>query len=160
MHTSFRILPLYHFSSLELIEESSKRIPYVKDLPSTSIFSTCAPNVFSSSKNKCIRSTIVSVLEAEGWLRSFLVTQQVDFNILFEDFLKIYYSDMEARLREHTLRTKRYIIDLKVLPYFGKMKMNEIKATDIRKWQNELMHLNIYETVNFTKICTPVITAI
>ena len=77
--------------------------------------------------------------EAEEWLRSFLVTQQADFNMLFEDFLKIYYSDMETRLREHTLRTKRYIIDLKVLPYFGKMKMNEIKATDIRKWQNELM---------------------
>jgi Site-specific recombinase XerD len=77
--------------------------------------------------------------EAEEWLRSFLVTQQADFNMLFEDFLKIYYSDMEKRLREHTLRTKKYIIDLKVLPYFGKMKMNEIKATDIRKWQNELM---------------------
>jgi len=77
--------------------------------------------------------------EAEEWLRSFLVTQQADFNMLFEDFLKIYYTDMEKRLREHTLRTKKYIIDLKVLPYFGKMKMNEIKATDIRKWQNELM---------------------
>jgi integrase len=26
-----------------------------------------------------------------------------------------------------------------VLPYFGKLKMNEIKAPDIRKWQNELL---------------------
>ncbi len=59
--------------------------------------------------------------------------------MLFEDFLKIYYADMETRLREHTMRTKKYIIDLKVLPYFGKLKMNEIKAPDIRKWQNELM---------------------
>ena len=77
--------------------------------------------------------------EAEEWLRNFLVTQQADFNMLFEDFLKIYYADMETRLREHTMRTKKYIIDLKVLPYFGKLKMNEIKAPDIRKWQNELM---------------------
>mgnify|MGYP000908166084 CR=1 FL=1 len=77
--------------------------------------------------------------EAEEWLRNFLVTQQADFNMLFEDFLKIYYADMETRLREHTMRTKKYIIDLKVLPYFGKLKMNEIKAPDIRKWQNELI---------------------
>jgi hypothetical protein len=44
--------------------------------------------------------------EADEWLRKFLVTQQVDFNMLFEDFLKIYYTDMETRLREHTMRTK------------------------------------------------------
>ena len=37
------------------------------------------------------------------------------------------------------MRTKKYIIDLKVLPYFAKLKMNEIKAPYIRKWQNELM---------------------
>ena len=37
------------------------------------------------------------------------------------------------------MRTKKYLIDLKLLPYFGKMKLNEIKAADIRKWQNELM---------------------
>lgn len=77
--------------------------------------------------------------EAGEWLRNFLVNQQADFNMLFEDFLKIYYADMETRLREHTMRTKKYIIDLKVLPYFGKLKMNEIKAPEIRKWQNELM---------------------
>lgn len=77
--------------------------------------------------------------EADEWLRKFLVTQQADFNMLFEDFLKIYYADMETRLREHTMRTKKYIIDLKVLPYFGKLKMNEIKAPDIRKWQNDLL---------------------
>ena len=84
--------------------------------------------------------------EAEEWLRNFLVTQQADLNMLFEDFLKIYYADMEPRLREHTMRTKKYIIDLKVLPFFGKLKMNEIKAADIRKWQNELMQQDYAET--------------
>ena len=66
--------------------------------------------------------------------------------MLFEDFLKIYYADMETRLREHTMRTKKYIIDLKVLPYFGKLKMNEIKAPDIRKWQNELIQQGYAQT--------------
>lgn len=77
--------------------------------------------------------------EAEEWLRNFLMTKQGDFNMLFNDFLKLYYADMENRLRENTLRSKRYIIDLKVVPYFGKLQMNKIKPADIRNWQNTLI---------------------
>lgn len=74
--------------------------------------------------------------EAEEWLRNFLLIKQADFSMKFADFLKIYYEDMGNRLREHTMRTKKYIIDLKILPYFGNMSINEIKPADIRKWQN------------------------
>lgn len=77
--------------------------------------------------------------EAEEWLRNFLTKEQNKCDMLFEDFLQKYYEDMGTRLREHTMRTKRYIIDLKILPYFGKRKMNEITAADIRRWQSELL---------------------
>lgn len=77
--------------------------------------------------------------EAEEWLRNFLMTQQCDFNMNFEEFLKLYYADMESRLREHTMISKKYIIDLKLLPYFGKLSVNSIKPADIRKWQNALI---------------------
>ena len=80
--------------------------------------------------------------EAEAWLREFLLTKQGDFNMRFEDFVKLYYEDMDKRLRENTIRTKKYIIDLKILPYFGKMRVNKIKPTDIRKWQNTLLAQN------------------
>lgn len=66
--------------------------------------------------------------------------------MLFEEFLKIYYADMETRLREHTMRTKKCIIDLKGLPHFGKLKMNEITAPNIRKWQNELIKQGYVQT--------------
>ena len=94
---------------------------------------------WQGNRKKSTKRGFATKREAEEWLWQFLVNQQADFNMLFEDFLKIYYADMETRLREHTMRTKRYIIDLKVLPYFGKLKMNEIKAPEIRKWQNELI---------------------
>lgn len=77
--------------------------------------------------------------EAEEWLRRFLMAQKMDFDMKFSEFLKIYYEDMETRLREHTIRTKKYIIELKILPYFGQKRINDIKAADIRKWQNELI---------------------
>lgn len=84
--------------------------------------------------------------EAEEWLRNFLQMQSVDFNMKFEEFLTLYFADMETRLREHTIRTKKYIIDLKILPYFGQKQMNEIKAADIRTWQNELLKQNYSPT--------------
>lgn len=84
--------------------------------------------------------------EAEEWLRNFLMSQQADFNMYFEDFLKLYYEDMAARIRENTMNTKKYIIDLKILPYFAKKSINSITPADIRKWQNELMSQGYSQT--------------
>lgn len=42
-------------------------------------------------------------------------------------------------IRESTIKNKRYVFDLKVTPYFKKKKMCEIKTSDIRAWQNELI---------------------
>lgn len=77
--------------------------------------------------------------EAEQWERDFLQQQQRNLDINFENFVHIYYEDMEHRLRENTMRTKKFIIDLKIIPYFKKKCMNEIKTSDIRAWQNALM---------------------
>ena len=65
--------------------------------------------------------------EAEQWERDFLQQQQRNLDINFENFVQIYYEDMEHRLRENTMRTKKFIIDLKIIPYFKKKNMNEIK---------------------------------
>lgn len=77
--------------------------------------------------------------EAEEWLRDFLLTQQSSLDMRFEDFVKIYYADAMHRIREHTMITKQYIIEGKILPYFGKLKMNAIKPADIRRWENTLI---------------------
>ena len=72
--------------------------------------------------------------EAEQWERDFLQQQQKNLDINFENFVHIYYEDMEHRLRENTMRTKKFIIDLK------------IKASDIRAWQNALIKKEYSET--------------
>ena len=48
--------------------------------------------------------------------------------------------------REHTMINKHYIMDDKVLPYFGEKKMNEITPADIRKWQTELINKEYSKT--------------
>ena len=97
-------------------------------------------------RKKSTKRGFATKREAEEWLRSFLQTQQADFNMNFENFLKLYYEDMRPRLREHTMRTKKYIIDLKIMPYFAQKSINSITPADIRKWQNELMMQNYSQT--------------
>ena len=77
--------------------------------------------------------------EAEEWERNFRQQQRKDLDINFENFVEIYFSDVENRLRESTIKNKRYVFDLKVTPYFKKKKMCEIKTSDIRTWQNKLI---------------------
>ena len=84
--------------------------------------------------------------EAERWERDFLQQQQRNLDINFENFVQIYYEDMEHRLRENTMKTKKFIIDLKIIPYFKNKKMNEIKASDVRAWQNALMKKGYSQT--------------
>ncbi len=40
---------------------------------------------------------------------------------------------------KNTMYTKRYIIDLKIKPYFEKKILSEITVADVRAWQNELL---------------------
>ena len=55
--------------------------------------------------------------EAEEWERNFRQQQQKDLDINFENFVEIYFADMENRLRESTIKNKRYVFDLKVMVF-------------------------------------------
>ena len=77
--------------------------------------------------------------EAVEWAEKFIAQQSGNIDMDFESFWKIYRDDMTERLRENTMNTKDYIVELKILPYFGKKKMLDINAADIRRWQTELI---------------------
>ena len=101
---------------------------------------------WQGKRRKSTKRGFATKREAEEWLRNFLITQKADFDMTFEDFWKIYCADMETRLREHTMRTKKYIVELKILPYFGNKRVNDITAADIRQWQNELIKMGYSPT--------------
>ena len=101
---------------------------------------------WQGKRRKSTKRGFATKREAEEWLRNFLITQKAGFDMKFADFLKMYCADMETRLREHTMRTKKYIVELKILPYFGNKRVNDITAADIRQWQNELIKMGYSPT--------------
>ena len=76
--------------------------------------------------------------EALQWERDFISQSAGSLGMKFGDFIDLYVKDMEHRLKPSTIENKRWMIDLKIRPFFENIPLNEIKPTDIRKWQNTL----------------------
>ena len=76
--------------------------------------------------------------EALQWEQKFVSQTTSSLGMTFQTFIELYFKDMEKRLKPTTLANKRWVVDLKVTPFFGKIPLNDIKPTDIRRWQNEL----------------------
>ena len=51
----------------------------------------------------------------------------------------MYAAEIKPRIREHSWIDKEYIINDEITPFFGDMRMNEIKPVDVVRWQNELI---------------------
>lgn len=62
-----------------------------------------------------------------------------NLDMTFEEFVKVYREEHFPRVRPSTIAEKEHVIYSKLVPYFGKIKVTEIKAKDIVKWQNELL---------------------
>ena len=77
--------------------------------------------------------------EAQAWERENANVKETNLNMTFASFLEIYTEDVKNRVKENTWLTKENIFNTKILPYFGKRKINEIQPKDILKWQNEML---------------------
>ena len=77
--------------------------------------------------------------EAKEYEHSFMEQEKNTSDILFSSLVENYLEDMSHRLKPTTMENKRFIIQGKLLPYFGNLKVCDIDTIKIRKWQNELI---------------------
>lgn len=77
--------------------------------------------------------------EATAWENAFLLTVSGSTNMVMKDFVKVYCTDKSGRVKESTEQTRDNIIYSKILPKFGDRAVAEITATDVLKWQNDML---------------------
>ena len=93
--------------------------------------------------------------EALGFERDFLEKQSANPDMTFQNLYEIYMEDMAARLKQSTLLTKKTVLQTHILPFFGSKPINEIKVSDVRRWQAKLMSSpNNYSQTYLKKINT------
>ena len=79
--------------------------------------------------------------EVLEWERNFKLKEDQSISMSFKSFVDIYLTDLEPRIKRNTFLTKKYIIETKILPYFGKRKLDDIRTSDVIQWQNKIMML-------------------
>ncbi len=79
--------------------------------------------------------------EALEWERNFKLKENQSISMSFKSFVDIYLTDLGPRIKRNTFLTKKHIIETKILPYFGKRKLDDIRTSDVIQWQNEIMKL-------------------
>ena len=75
--------------------------------------------------------------EAQIWEREQLSKRGGAMDMTFKSFTEHYEEDMKHRLKQSTWENKEHVIRTKLLPYFGKLKMNAITPQQIISWQND-----------------------
>ena len=84
--------------------------------------------------------------EALIWEREFLSRVNADMSMSFEQFVKIYFEDKRNRLKERSIKNKKYMISAKITPFFGKKSMSLISSNDILQWQNKMLEEKYSDT--------------
>ena len=77
--------------------------------------------------------------EALKWEQEYLLQKTGSIEMSFEQFAELYLNEMEPRLKPDTFEMKKSILNTRIFPYFRNMKLSDISAQDIVRWQNELL---------------------
>lgn len=80
--------------------------------------------------------------DALTWEREQMLVEHGCLDMTFKDFVEqIYTADMKNRIKQSTWKMKESVIESKILPCFGKRKVNAIRSKDVIAWQNEMMKM-------------------
>ena len=77
--------------------------------------------------------------DATEWENDFLQRMAGELDTTFANFYEMYKRALGGRSKDSTWGTKEHIIEHHLLPYFGKMHMQEISSADVMRWQNSIM---------------------
>lgn len=101
---------------------------------------------YKNERRKKHRRGFNTKKEALEFEREFLAQSQFSIEMTFKSLYSLYHSDMESRIKKTTMETKEYIVNTKLLPFFEKMKVKDIKPVHIRKWQTDLLKMEYSKT--------------
>ena len=97
---------------------------------------------FTNWKGEADRKTkrgFATKKEALEWEREFLTQNAGSLEMTFEAFYEMYKRNLQDRLKKSTWKMKISVIESKILPYFKKKRMCDIKPKDVVAWQNTML---------------------
>lgn len=95
-------------------------------------------DIYGKTKHKCKRG-FATEEDADAFEAGFKRRTDGSLEMRFVDFVEIYAEDMGPLIRENTWNTKEYMINDKIIPFFGRKRLKDITTQDILRWQNGIL---------------------
>lgn len=96
-------------------------MPVYKDGNNGTFYVQCYYRDARGSKRHKTKRGFSSEVEAAVWESQFKSLNGGAMDMTFSEFVEVYASEVKPRVREHTWITKEYIINDKLVPFFGDM---------------------------------------
>ena len=118
-------------------------MPVYKDEKTNTWYFSCYYKDWQGQQKRKLKRGFALQREAKEAERKFLEVYKQNASMSFAAFYEIYLDHCKQKIKPSTIRTKENIFNNRILPYFGDMPLNTIKADTIRRWQNELTQKNL-----------------
>lgn len=79
--------------------------------------------------------------EAAEWEKNFFLENAGNLDMTFEAFYQLYKQNTKDRIKLNTWKMKGSVIEIKILPYFRKNRMCDIKPSDVVTRQNQMLKM-------------------
>lgn len=119
-------------------------MPVYKDDSNGTFFVQCYYRDARGSKRHKTKRGFSSEVEAAVWESQFKSLNGGAMDMTFSEFVEVYASEVKPRIREHTWITKEYIINDKLVPFFGADnpvrrvdKMGSKKGGEMQFWTKD-----------------------
>lgn len=129
-----------------IILKGGTGMPAYKDEKSNTWYCKFYRSDLNGTRKQTTKRGFPTKKAAQQWEREIRAADNADMNVILETFVNMYFEDKKGELKDRTIKNKRYMMDVHIIPYLGKKKMNEIKPSDIIQWQNLIREKGFSET--------------
>lgn len=124
--------------SPEMYIRKEKTMPVYKDAVNNTWYCKLYYSTWDGVRKQTTKRGFSTKKAAQQWENETKAVNTANMSVTLKTFVNMYFEDKKNELKERTINNKRYMMETHILPYFGEKKMNEIKASDIIQWQNQM----------------------
>ncbi len=114
-------------------------MPAYKDSKTGKWFVTFRVTDYTGTTKQKLKRGFATKREALEYEKNYQVLRNGSPEMTFQEYATLFINDVSPSLKESTLDMRNNVILTKLIPAFGKKKLNEITKKDIKDWQNDLL---------------------
>ena len=113
-------------------------MPAYKDKTRGTWYATVYYDDWTGKRQRKLKRGFKTKKEAVAYEAEFQRQSKAEMDMLFGEFVEVYFRDKSGELKARTIKNKRDTINAQLLPYFKDKQMNQIALSDIIQWQNSV----------------------